>query len=53
MLISTVYIGYFRYTLVDLDLDDMWFQQNDFTCHTIRELFNLLKPKFGEHNVSQ
>lgn len=30
----------------DLNLDDMWFQQDGATCHAVRETFTLLQTKF-------
>ena len=34
------------------DLHDMWFQQDDATCHTVRVTMDLLRGEFGEHYIS-
>ena len=36
----------------ELDLHDMWFQQDGATCHTARVTMNLLRGEFGEHFIS-
>ena len=37
----------------ELDLPDMWFQQNAATCHTARLTIDLLRGEFGEHLISR
>ena len=36
----------------DMDLDDMWFQQDDATCHTDNETMALLRKKFNGRIIS-
>ena len=36
----------------DMDLDDMWFQQDGTTCHTAIETMALLREKFYGHVIS-
>ena len=36
----------------ELDLHDMWFQQNGATCHTALVTMDLLRGEFGEHFIS-
>ena len=33
----------------ELDFHGMWFQQDDATCHTVREATGVLRNEFGEH----
>ena len=35
----------------ELDLHDMWFQQDSGTCHTARVTMDLLRGVFGEHFI--
>ena len=44
---------YFWPQLDDMDLEDMWFQQNGATSHTANVIINLLKTKFGERVISR
>ena len=39
--------------LGDVDVDDLWFQQDGATCHTANETINLLKKTFGERIISR
>ena len=36
----------------ELDLDDMWFQQDGATCYTVRVIMDLLRGEFGEPFIS-
>lgn len=36
----------------DMDIDDMWFQQDGATCHTVNEAMALLHEKFNDHVIS-
>ncbi|QQP38530.1 Putative DD41D transposase [Caligus rogercresseyi] len=40
-------------TLAELNLVNMWFQQDGATCHTARETMNMLKDEFGEQLISR
>ena len=37
----------------ELDLHDMWFQQDGATCHTSRVTMDLLTGEFGKHFISR
>ena len=37
----------------ELDLHDMWYQQDGATCHTARVTMDLLKGRFVEHLISR
>ena len=37
----------------DVDVDDLWFQQDGATCHTPNETINLFKETFGERIISR
>ena len=37
----------------ELDLHDMWFQQDGATCHTALATMDLLRGEFGEHFLSR
>ena len=39
--------------LDELDINDMWFQQDDATSHRARVTIDLLKGKFGERVISR
>lgn len=39
--------------LDDVDTDDMWFQQDDATCHTATETIKLLNEIFGQSIISR
>ena len=39
--------------LDELDINDMWFQQDGATSHTSRVTIDLLKGKFGERVISR
>lgn len=41
----------FRQNFNDLDIDDMWFQQDSFTSHTAHVTIDLLNRKFGERAI--
>ena len=36
----------------ELDLHDMWFQQDGTKCHTTHVTMHLLRDEFGEHPVN-
>lgn len=44
---------YFWPELEDMDLDDMWFQQDGATSHTAHATIDLLKSKYGERVISR
>lgn len=44
---------YFFLQLEDLQLGDMWFQQDGATCHTAGQTIQLLKSKFSERLISR
>ena len=37
----------------ELDLHDMWFEQDSATCHTARVTMGLLRGEFSEHLISR
>lgn len=37
----------------ELDLHDMWFEQDGATCHTTRVTMDLLRGEFGEQFISR
>jgi len=37
----------------DMDMDDMWFQQEDATCHTAQETIQLLNESFPDRVISR
>ena len=39
--------------LDDVDVDDLWFQQDGATCHTANATIDLLKETFGERIISR
>src|SRR6476661_2142954 len=39
--------------LEDMDVDDMWFQQDGATCHTANETMALLRDKFNGRVISR
>lgn len=39
--------------LTDMDLNDMWFQQDGATCHTAKQTIMLLRSKFRERIISR
>ena len=39
--------------IIDMDVDNMWFQQDGATCHTARETLNLLRTRFGGRIISR
>ena len=39
--------------LDELDINDMWFQQDSATSHTVCVTIDLLKGKFGERVISR
>ena len=41
--------NFFLPGMQELDLHDMWFQQDGATCHTARLTMDLLRGVFGEH----
>ena len=48
------YVGrYLWLELDELDINDMWFQQDGATIHTARVTIDLLKDKFGERVISR
>ena len=50
---SSMIIEYFWPQSDDMDLEDMWFQQNGATSHTANVTINLLQTKFGECVISR
>ncbi|GFS66172.1 putative DD41D transposase [Trichonephila inaurata madagascariensis] len=46
-------IDYFWPELEYMDLDSMWFQQDDATSHTAHVTIDLLKNKFDERVISR
>ena len=44
---------YFWPQLADMDLQDMWFQQEGATSHTANVTISLLETKFGERVTSR
>ena len=46
----TIITEYFCTQLDDMQLEDMWFQQDIATSHTANVTINLLETKFGESN---
>ena len=44
---------YFWPELEDIDLDDMWFQQDGDANHTAHDTIDLLKSKFDERVISR
>ena len=45
--------NYFWLQLDDIDLEDMWFQQNCATSHTANVTINLFETNFGERVISR
>ena len=45
--------NFFLPKMQELDLHDMWFQQDVETCHTARVRMDLLRGEFGEHFISR
>ncbi|CAD7011266.1 unnamed protein product [Ceratitis capitata] len=45
--------NFFLHKMQDLDLHDMWFQQDGATCHTASVTMDLLRGEFGEHLISR
>ena len=43
--------NFFLSKMQELDLHDMWFQQDDFTRRTARLRILLLRGEFGEHFI--
>lgn len=39
--------------LSDLELDDIWFQQDGAPCHTANETLNLIRDKFDDRIISR
>ena len=44
---------FFSPKMQELDLHDMWFQQDGAICHTARVTMDLLRGEFGEHLISR
>ena len=44
---------FLRPELEDMDMDDVYFQQDGSTCHTSGETFGLLRQKFPGGVISQ
>ncbi|EFN78794.1 hypothetical protein EAI_16705, partial [Harpegnathos saltator] len=44
---------FFVSKLQDIDVDDMWFQQDGATCHTARETIQLLHESFPGRVISR
>ena len=45
--------NFFLPKMQELDLHDMWFQQDGATCHIARVTMSLLRGEFGEHFISR
>lgn len=45
--------NYFWPIIDDMDVSDMWFQQDGATCHTARETMTLLQTKFPDRVISR
>ncbi|XP_054744546.1 uncharacterized protein LOC129248965 [Anastrepha obliqua] len=45
--------NFFLPKMQELDLHDIWFQQDGATCHTARVTMDLLRGEFGEHFISR
>jgi len=43
----------YRVMIDELDLVDVWFQQDGATCHTARETMAQLRATFGEQFISR
>ena len=39
--------------LDDVDVDDLWYQQDGAICYTANEIINLLKETFGQRIMSR
>lgn len=50
---SEMLTDFFWGELVDIDLEDVWFQQDAATCHTARETMQLLQTKFSGQVISR
>ena len=48
-----IYSTFFLPKMQELDLHDMWFQQDGAKCHTARVTRDLLRGKFGENFISR
>ena len=44
---------FFLPKMQELNLHDMWFQQDGATCRTASVAMNLLRDEFGEHFISR
>ena len=45
--------NFFFPKMQELDLHDLWFQQDGATCHTAHVSMDLLRGEFGEHFISR
>ena len=45
--------NFFWPELAEMDLRNMWFQQDGATCHTSHQTINLLNTKFGNRIISR
>ena len=45
--------NFFLAKMQELDLHNMWFQQDGATCHTARVTMDLLRVEFGEQFISR
>ena len=43
--------GFYMPAIEEYDLENMWFQQDDATCHTARITMDLLRGAFGEYFI--
>ena len=50
---TAIIIDYFVPELKDVDVDNLWFQQDATICHTANDIINLLKEIFGECLISR
>ena len=45
--------NFFLPKMQELDLHEMWFQQDGATCHTARVTLHLLRGEFSQHFISR
>ena len=48
-----IFFFFFLLKTQDLDMHDIWFQQNGATCHSVRVTMDLLRGECGEHYISR
>ena len=52
-LYSTMISDFFWSKFNDMDVDDMWFQQDSSTCHTVDAMMNFLHERFQGMVISR